>query len=67
MENTFDRPLLPANEAERLAALRHLPLTDRYEEQGTFKRFTAIASRLFQVPIALVNLVEEHTVIRAKR
>lgn len=63
MENTFDRPILPANEAERLAQVRSLPMANTYEEQGTFKHITAIASRLFQVPIALVNLVEEHTVL----
>ncbi|RDC64412.1 GAF domain-containing protein [Adhaeribacter pallidiroseus] len=63
MENTFDRPIIPANEAERLAELRSLNLAPAYEEFGTFKHIAAIASRMFAVPIAIVNIVEEYQVV----
>lgn len=63
MENSFDRPIIPDNEAERLAELRRLYSADRYVEQGTFKHIAAMASRMFEVPIAVVNLVEELSVI----
>lgn len=63
MENSFDRPIIPANEAERLAELRRLYSSNRYQEAGSFKHIAAMASRMFEVPIALVNLVEDHSVI----
>ena len=55
-ENTFDRPIIPANERERLAALA------RYEQvrdlpDGAFNHIAQMAVRLFDVPIAVVNLV----------
>lgn len=33
-----------------------------YDEKGPFKHIAALASRMFNVPIALVNLVEKHYV-----
>ncbi len=63
MENTFDRPIIPPNEVERLAELRSLNLSPAYQEFGTFKHIAAIASRMFVVPIAIVNIVEEYQVI----
>ncbi|QMU26496.1 GAF domain-containing protein [Adhaeribacter radiodurans] len=63
MENTFGLPLIPENESERLAALRRLNLPKTYVEDGTFKHITAMAARMFQVPIAIVNVVEEYGVI----
>lgn len=51
-------PIIPDNEEERLAKLRSLNILDSYEENGTFKHIVAIASRMFNVPIALVNLVD---------
>jgi len=48
---------LPADEAERLAALRSTKLLDSPPVER-FDRFTRIARRLFGVPIALVSLVD---------
>jgi signal transduction histidine kinase/FixJ family two-component response regulator len=49
---------LPANEAARLAALRRYDILDTPPE-AAFDRLTTLAARLFQVPIALVSLVDE--------
>jgi PAS domain S-box-containing protein len=49
---------LPANEAERLAALRRYGVADPTPEEA-FDRVTRLAARLFGVPVALVSLVEE--------
>lgn len=48
----------PANEAERLAALRELLILDT-EPEERFDRITLFARREFDVPIALVSLVDE--------
>ena len=55
----MQEPAIPANEAERLAALRALQLLDTPAEER-FDRITRIAQRLFNVPIALVSLVDGH-------
>lgn len=48
---------LPANEDERIAELRGLDLLDTPAEDR-FDRITRTAARLFDVPIALVSLVD---------
>jgi GAF domain-containing protein len=48
----------PANEAERLAALRRYHILDTPPE-AAFDRITTLAARLFDVPIALVSLVDD--------
>lgn len=50
--------VIPANEAKRLAVLRSLGLLDTVPEER-FDRVTRMAQRLFDVPIALVSLVDE--------
>lgn len=50
-------PDLPADEAERLQALQSLHVLDS-EREERFDRFTRLARRLFNVPIALVSLVD---------
>ena len=50
-------PPLPANEDHRLAALRSLKILDT-DPEDRFDRITRLASRLFDVPIALVSLVD---------
>ncbi len=52
-------PPTPHNEAERLGTLRALELLDT-EPDERFDRITRLATRLFDVPIALVSLVDEH-------
>ncbi len=49
--------VLPANEAARLAALRRYDILDTPPESA-FDRITSLAARLFDVPIALVSLVD---------
>jgi diguanylate cyclase (GGDEF)-like protein/PAS domain S-box-containing protein len=48
---------IPDNEGERLAALRRYMLLDTVPEPE-FDRITALAAKLFDVPIALVSLVD---------
>jgi len=52
------KPDTPQNEAIRLKALRSLNVLDTPSEER-FDRLTRLASRLFDVPIALVSLVDE--------
>jgi len=51
------KPPIPADEEQRLASLRALNLLDTPPEER-FDRITRIACRLFDVPIALVNLID---------
>ena len=49
---------VPDNEMERLAALYRYQILDTPPE-AAFDRITALAARLFDMPIALVSLVDE--------
>jgi len=51
------KPRLPANEAQRLAALRALNILDTPPEER-FDRITRLARRIFNVPLALISLVD---------
>ena len=53
------KPVLPPDEHKRLAALRALGVLDSGPEER-FDRLTRLARRIFQVPIALVSLVDEN-------
>jgi PAS domain S-box-containing protein len=55
---TFTPGSLPTNEAERLKALRRYDILDTPPEVA-FDRLTTLAARLFDVPIALVSLIDE--------
>lgn len=50
-------PATPANEVERLHVLRALAILDTQAEER-FDRLTRIATRMFNVPISLVTLVD---------
>lgn len=52
-------PATPENEAARLRSLRSLNVLDTAPEER-FDRLTRLARRLFNVPIALVSLVDEN-------
>ena len=52
-------PKNPDNEAHRIATLRELRILDTPPEER-FDRITSAAQRLFDVPIALVSLVDEN-------
>lgn len=49
---------VPENEAERLATLRSLSILDTPADDR-FDRFTRLATRIFDMPIALISLVDE--------
>lgn len=53
----MSQPLKPDNEAQRLAHLYELGLLDTERDQG-FDRLTQLAQQIFQVPTALVSLVD---------
>lgn len=53
----MQEPRIPENEIERLQALRALDVLDTPAEDR-FDRLTRVAQRHFQVPIALVSLVD---------
>ena len=50
-------PFLPPNEPERLEALSRLDVLDTPAE-AAFDRITALAARVFDVPMALISLVD---------
>ena len=52
-----DTALLPDDEEGRLAAIRRYDILDTPPD-GTFDRITALAARLFGVPIAIVSIVD---------
>lgn len=49
--------LIPADEAARLEAVRRYEILDTPPD-GAFDRITALAARMFQVPIAIVSVVD---------
>lgn len=55
-------PSLPQNEVVRLDALRESGLLET-ENNPTYDRLTRLAKRLFAVPVAMINLVDEHVVV----
>lgn len=58
MDNTFGIPIIPDNEDERLNDLHGLKHFETYQEEGPFKHIASMAARMFNVPIALVNFVD---------
>lgn len=53
-----DVAIIPDNEPQRLAAVRRYDILDTPPD-GAFDRITAIAARLFDVPISIVSVVDE--------
>lgn len=51
-------PGLPDNEARRLTSLRELNILDSRPEER-FDRLTRLATKMFDVPVALVSLIDE--------
>lgn len=54
----MQEPRLPENEAERIATLHSLKILDTPHDDR-FDRYTRIAARIFDMPIALISLVDE--------
>lgn len=55
----MEKPKLPHNEKKRLEVLRSLDILDTHEEER-FDRLTRMAKRMFNVPIAIVSLIDEN-------
>jgi diguanylate cyclase (GGDEF)-like protein len=55
-------PAIPQNEAQRLASLRESGILDT-GERARFDRLTRLARRAFNVPMALVSLVDEESLV----
>lgn len=55
----MEKPNIPETEISRLATLTSLSVLDT-EEEERFNRLTRIAKKTFDVPIALVSLVDEN-------
>jgi two-component sensor histidine kinase len=50
--------IIPANETQRLAAVRRYDILDTPPD-GAFDRITALAARRFAVPISIISIVDE--------
>ncbi|MGZ8545654.1 MAG: GAF domain-containing protein, partial [Flavisolibacter sp.] len=60
-ENTFAIDIIPSNENERLAALRSYNLLNSPPEEA-FQNLVNLVAEYFNVPIALISLVDEKEV-----
>lgn len=56
-KHKVDAAIIPANENARMDAVRRYDILDTPPD-GTFDRITALAARLFEVPIAIVSVVD---------
>lgn len=56
--NALSPKIIPRNEPERMAAVRRYDILDTPPD-GAFDRITAIAARRFNVPIAIISIVDE--------
>lgn len=61
MLNTFGKDIIPFNEQERIKALKRIRLLNNIP-QGYFNSLAQIMAQTFDVPIALVSLVDKQTV-----
>jgi GAF domain-containing protein len=61
MHNSFDRPIIPQNEAARLQALLSYNILHTAPE-GIFNNLANIIARAFDTPIALISLVDAEEV-----
>lgn len=55
-------PAIPANESDRLLSLRDSGLLESSHHQP-YDRITRLAKRIFGVPVAMINLVDEHSLV----
>jgi GAF domain-containing protein len=62
MENTFGKPIIPANENERMQALYHYRLLESLPA-GYFTNLAHIVAQSFDTPIALVSIVDKEKVL----
>lgn len=64
MDNSFGKPIIPSNDAERVNSLRSLEILDK-EPGGYLNNLVQIIARAFSMPIALISLVDEERVFFA--
>ena len=64
MENSFGKSIIPSNDAERIDSLRSLEILDK-EPGGYLNNLVQIIARAFNMPIALISLVDEERVFFA--
>ena len=57
IENTFGLNIIPENENDRLQALQRYKITDTPSEDS-FNGIAKLATQIFNVPIALISLVD---------
>lgn len=61
MVNSFNKPIIPHNDKDRLNALQSFRILDSKQE-FYFDNLAQIIARVFNVPIALISLVDENRV-----
>lgn len=61
MDNSFGKPIVPANDEERLKALKAYEILNTAPE-GFFNNLAHIVARSFDTPIALISLVDKEEV-----
>lgn len=61
IENSFNRNILPDNEADRLQALERYKITDTPSEKS-FDSICRLAAKTFGVPISLLSIVDAESV-----
>ncbi len=54
---TTNKDIIPKNEELRIAAIRHFDILDTPAD-GAFDRLTKLAGRIFEVPIAIITIVD---------
>jgi GAF domain-containing protein len=61
MTKIFEIPLIPANDASRLATLESYQILDSQPE-APFNYIAALAAKRFDAPVALISLVDKYRV-----
>ncbi|WP_262147504.1 ATP-binding protein [Chryseobacterium foetidum] len=61
IDNTFGKNIIPDNEEERLRALHRYRITDTPSEES-FDGIARLAAQIFDVPVALISLVDAESV-----
>ena len=57
----LDKAIIPANEGERMAALKRYEILDTPPD-GSFDRITALVAQLLDVPIVIASLVDTNRI-----
>lgn len=61
MDNSFGKPIIPADDTERIQALKAYEILDTAPE-GFFNNLAHIVAKSFDTPIALISLVDKEDV-----